>query len=42
VIADPGPFTASLVTYIIPVVAVVVGIVVLDEPFQWRLVVGGP
>jgi drug/metabolite transporter (DMT)-like permease len=23
------------------VVAVVLGIVVLDEPFQWRLVIGG-
>lgn len=41
VIAELGPTTASLVTYIIPVVAVVVGIVVLDEPFEWRLVLGG-
>jgi drug/metabolite transporter (DMT)-like permease len=41
VIGDLGPTNASLVTYVIPVVAVVVGIVVLDEPFEWRLVVGG-
>jgi drug/metabolite transporter (DMT)-like permease len=41
VIGELGPTKASLVTYVIPVVAVVVGIVVLDEPFEWRLVVGG-
>ncbi len=41
VIADLGATKASLVTYIIPVIAVVVGIVVLDEPFEWRLLVGG-
>ena len=31
---------ASLVTYVIPVVAVTVGVVVLDEPFEWSLVYG--
>jgi drug/metabolite transporter (DMT)-like permease len=41
VVADLGATKASLVTYVIPVVAVVVGIVVLDEPFEWRLVLGG-
>jgi drug/metabolite transporter (DMT)-like permease len=41
IIAEVGPTKASLVTYLIPVVAVVVGIVVLDEPFEWRLLVGG-
>jgi drug/metabolite transporter (DMT)-like permease len=41
VIADIGATKASLVTYIIPVVAVVVGVVVLGEPFEWRLVAGG-
>lgn len=41
IIAELGATTASMVTYIIPVVAVIVGIVVLDEPFEWRLVVGG-
>jgi drug/metabolite transporter (DMT)-like permease len=41
IIADIGATKASLVTYIIPVVAVVVGIFVLDEPFEARLLVGG-
>jgi drug/metabolite transporter (DMT)-like permease len=41
IIAELGATKASLVTYIIPVVAVVVGIVVLDEPFEARLLVGG-
>jgi drug/metabolite transporter (DMT)-like permease len=41
IIADLGPTKASLVTYLIPVVAVVVGIAVLDEPFEWRIVLGG-
>src|SRR5262245_11925429 len=41
VVPDLGPTRASLVTYIIPVVAVILGIGVLDEPFEWRLVIGG-
>jgi drug/metabolite transporter (DMT)-like permease len=41
VVADLGPTAASLTTYLIPVVAVIVGIVVLDEAFEWRLVLGG-
>ena len=41
VIADLGATRASLVTYVIPVVAVTVGVVVLDEPFEWSLVYGG-
>ena len=40
-IADVGPTKASLVTYLVPVVAVAVGVVFLDEPFAFRLVVGG-
>jgi drug/metabolite transporter (DMT)-like permease len=40
-VADLGPTTTSLVTYIIPVVAVVVGIVVLDEQFHVRMLFGG-
>jgi len=36
-----GATRASVVTYIIPVVAVTVGVVVLGEPFEWRLVWGG-
>lgn len=39
--AELGPTKASLVTYIVPVVAVVVGVLVLDEPFTWQLIVGG-
>ncbi|MBW3548461.1 MAG: EamA family transporter [Actinobacteria bacterium] len=41
VVADLGPTKASLVTYVIPVVAVVVGVVVLGEPFRLRLLAGG-
>jgi drug/metabolite transporter (DMT)-like permease len=41
IIADIGATKASLVTYIIPVVAVVVGILVLDESFEARLLIGG-
>ncbi len=40
-VADLGPTRASVVTYLIPVVAVTVGVVFLDEPFSLRLVVGG-
>lgn len=41
VVRDLGPTKASLVTYVIPVVAVIVGIVVLDERFELRLLFGG-
>jgi drug/metabolite transporter (DMT)-like permease len=40
-IAELGPTMASVVTYLIPVVAVVVGVVFLDERFELRLLVGG-
>jgi len=40
-IADVGATKASLVTYLIPIVAVAVGIVVLGEPFQLRVIGGG-
>lgn len=40
-IADVGPTKASVVTYLVPVVAVAVGVVFLDEPFRARLLVGG-
>ena len=40
-VADLGPTKASLVTYIIPVVAVAVGVAVLDEPFHVRILGGG-
>jgi drug/metabolite transporter (DMT)-like permease len=41
IVADLGPTKASLVTYLVPVVAVIVGIAVLDEPFLWRIPLGG-
>jgi drug/metabolite transporter (DMT)-like permease len=40
-IADVGPTRAAVVTYLIPVVAVTVGVVFLKEPFSYSLVVGG-
>lgn len=40
-IAALGPTKASLVTYLVPVVAVTLGVVLLDEDFRLRLVVGG-
>ena len=40
-IAEMGSTRASVVTYLVPVVAVTVGVVFLDEAFSWRLVVGG-
>ena len=39
-IADVGPTRASVVTQLVPVVAVTVGVVFLQEPFHVRLVVG--
>lgn len=40
-VADVGPTTTSLVTYLIPVFAVVIGVVGLDEEFHLRVVFGG-
>lgn len=40
-IAEVGATKASLVTYLIPIVAVAVGIAVLGEPFQLRVIAGG-
>ncbi|MFJ6651007.1 DMT family transporter [Streptomyces sp. NPDC091290] len=40
-INDMGAVTASAVNYVVPVAAVVVGLLVLDEPVTWNLVVGG-
>jgi drug/metabolite transporter (DMT)-like permease len=39
-IADEGAVAASTVTYLIPLVAVVLGSLVLDEPVTWNLVAG--
>jgi drug/metabolite transporter (DMT)-like permease len=40
-IADLGATTASSVNYVVPVVAVAVGVAVLGEPVTWQLIVGG-
>jgi drug/metabolite transporter (DMT)-like permease len=40
-IADLGPTVASTVTYLVPVVAVAVGVLFLNEAFHLRLLVGG-
>jgi drug/metabolite transporter (DMT)-like permease len=40
-IRDVGATTASMVTFIIPVVAVALGVVLLDEPLGWNLFAGG-
>ena len=40
-IADVGPTRAAAVTYLIPIVAVTVGVVFLHEPFSIRIVLGG-
>ncbi|MBA2625153.1 MAG: DMT family transporter [Acidimicrobiia bacterium] len=40
-VADLGPTRASLVTYLVPLVAVAVGVIVLDEPFHLRVLAGG-
>ena len=40
-VRDVGAMTTSLVTFIVPVVAVFLGVVVLDEPLTWNLFAGG-
>jgi drug/metabolite transporter (DMT)-like permease len=39
-VGQVGATRASLVTYLVPVVAITVGVVVLGEPFEWRLLLG--
>lgn len=41
VIEDAGATVASTVTYIIPVFAVALGVLVLGEPMGWNLLLGG-
>ena len=41
VIADLGPTMAAAVTYLVPVMAVSVGLLFLHEPFHLRMVAGG-
>ncbi|MBA8822682.1 drug/metabolite transporter (DMT)-like permease [Saccharopolyspora lacisalsi] len=40
IISDEGATTASTVTYLMPVVSIVLGWLVLDERFGWRVVAG--
>ena len=40
-IADLGASTAASVNYVVPVVAVALGVLVLGEPVTWQLVTGG-
>ena len=40
-IADLGASRASSVNYVVPVVAVLLGVLVLDEPVTWHLILGG-
>ncbi|GAA3074230.1 EamA family transporter [Streptosporangium carneum] len=40
-IGDVGATTASAVNYVVPVAAVLVGVVVLGEPVTWNLLAGG-
>lgn len=39
-IHDIGPTSTSLVTFVVPVIAVALGAVVLDEPLTWNLFAG--
>ncbi|MGH3320525.1 MAG: DMT family transporter [Streptosporangiaceae bacterium] len=39
-ITDEGPTPASTVTYVIPIVAVMLGVLALGEPLGWNLIVG--
>jgi drug/metabolite transporter (DMT)-like permease len=39
-ITDDGPTAASAVTYLLPVVAVILGAAVLSEPLTWQLLAG--
>jgi len=39
-IQDEGATTASAVTYLLPIVAVILGAVVLGEPITWNLFAG--
>lgn len=40
-IADEGATAASTVTYLLPIVAVVLGVLILSEPLSWNLAAGG-
>jgi drug/metabolite transporter (DMT)-like permease len=40
-IGDLGATTASAVNYVVPVAAVLVGVLLLGEPVTWNLAIGG-
>jgi drug/metabolite transporter (DMT)-like permease len=40
IISDVGATTASLVTYLIPIVAVSLGVIVQDDPLTWNIFAG--
>jgi drug/metabolite transporter (DMT)-like permease len=40
-IADEGATAASTVTYLLPIVAVILGVLILSEPLNWNLAAGG-
>ena len=40
IISDVGATTASLVTYLIPIVAVFLGVIVQDDPLTWNIFAG--
>jgi drug/metabolite transporter (DMT)-like permease len=40
-IADEGATAASTVTYLLPIVAVILGVLILSEPLSWNLALGG-
>jgi drug/metabolite transporter (DMT)-like permease len=40
-IADLGATTASAVNYVVPIAAVLIGVVLLGEPVTWNIVAGG-
>jgi drug/metabolite transporter (DMT)-like permease len=40
IIRDEGATTVSMVTYLIPIVAFVLGVVVRDEPVHWYVFLG--
>jgi len=40
-IADEGATAASTVTYLLPIVAILLGVMILAEPVRWNLAAGG-
>lgn len=40
-IGDVGATTASAVNYVVPITAVIIGVILLGEPVTWNLIAGG-